>query len=92
MGDNSSLYNNKIKKLKNLLPRYEALGFKLIPLEGKRPFWRGWDDPKLWEDGTYNNELTLKTLELDPKLNVGIVTGETSGIIAIDVDQPFILG
>ena len=92
MGDISSLYNNKIKKLKNLLPRYEKLGFKLIPLEGKKPFWKGWDDLKLWEDGTYNNELTLKTIELDSKLNVGIVTGEISGIIAIDVDQPFILG
>ncbi len=92
MDDNGSLYNNKIKKLKNLLPRYEKLGFKLIPLEGKKPFWKGWDDPKLWEDGTYNNELTLKTLELDPKLNVGIVTGEPSKIIRIDVDQPKILG
>ncbi len=46
----NNICNDKINELKNLLEKYNELGWKIIPLEGKKPFWKGWDDPKLWED------------------------------------------
>ena len=82
-------YKNFIEKIE----KYSSLGWKLIPLEGKRPFWKGWGDSEKWYSGEHSNEKAINEIITSRfKLNVGIVTGELSKIIRIDVDQPKILG
>ena len=65
---------------------YSKLGWKVIILDGKRPITREWTRKPLEvaEIG--------KVLSKDPHLNIGVVTGKLSGIVAIDVDQPQIVG
>jgi len=65
---------------------YDKLGWRVIPLKGKIPYWEGWSKAK------HENNETIKELARNPSLNVGILCGEPSKIIAIDVDQPKILG
>ena len=79
------------------ITQYKKLGWKVIPLKGKKAYWQGWDDPESWTSNNnnspkYTNERTLKELERKPSLNIGIVCGIPSGIIALDVDQPKLLG
>ncbi|ADB58008.1 bifunctional DNA primase/polymerase [Archaeoglobus profundus] len=87
-------FNEDIKnEYLSLLEKYDQLGWKFIPLEGKRPFWKGWDDPEKWYSGEYSNEETINEIVTSRfKFNVGIVTGSLSKILRIDVDQPKILG
>ena len=87
-------FNKDIKEeYIKLLEKYDSLGWKIIPLEGKKPYWKGWDDPTRWESGEHSNEYAISEIRASQfKLNVGIVTGELSKIIRIDVDQPNILG
>ena len=77
---------DKIKLIKH----YDYLGWKVIPLRKgqKTPFWKNWSDPEKWKSGEYSNEKTIEALKKDPNLNVGVLTGKLSNIIAIDVDQP----
>lgn len=76
-----------------LLKQYDRLGWKIIPLDGKIPYWKGWDDPEKWKSGEHTNEEAINEIITSRfKLNVGIVTGRLSGILRIDVDQPKILG
>ncbi len=81
-----------IDKKATLLAIYKKLGFKCIPLEGKRPYWKNWDSVEAWKSEIFSNERTLKEIADNPSRNIGIVCGLPSGIIAIDVDQPKITG
>lgn len=75
----------------SLLQKYKSLRWKIIPLQGKRPFWDGWSSPEKWQKGKYSTEKAAEEI-LSSGLNVGVVTGELSGIIGIDVDQPRLTG
>jgi len=77
----------------NLLKHYDNLRWKLIPLEGKQAYWVGWTNPDKWGNCELSNEQAINEIITSHfRLNVGIVTGELSKIIAIDVDQPRLLG
>ena len=75
-----------LKQKLDYIKRYTKLGWKVILLDGKRPITKGWtkNPPGITE--------ISKTLSKNPQLNVGVITGELSGIIAIDVDQPKLVG
>ncbi|HIH73365.1 MAG: hypothetical protein PWP49_139 [Thermococcaceae archaeon] len=77
-----------------LIEQYSKLGWKVIPLKPgeKRPYWADWANPEKWGSEEYSNERTIQELKKTPQLNVGVLAGEVSGIIAIDVDQPKIAG
>ena len=88
-GFDENIKNEYLKLLKH----YDRLGWKIIPLEGKRPFWKEWDNPEKWRNGGYSNEETINEIITSRiKFNVGILTGEINNIIAIDVDQPNLVG
>lgn len=83
------LYHGSVRinfeNIKEMLTKYYDLGFVVIPLnktdlymEGKMP------TPALWTDLESNYRFKIK--QNDP-YNIGIVCGEQSGIICIDVDQ-----
>jgi len=75
------------------LQKYNKLGWKILPLEGKKPYWKGWDELEKWESGEHSNDYAIAEIRMSRfKLNVGIVAGVLSKIIRIDVDQPKILG
>ena len=60
--------------LENYIEQYKKLGWKLIPLKEKIPFLKDWQN-RVWDTPiTYNG-------------NIGIQTGEVSGIIVVDVDH-----
>lgn len=71
-----------------LISKYIELGWKIIPLDGKKPYWTGWNNLEKWIKGIYSNEKTIEELKRNPKLNIGVLTGVLSGIIAVDVDKP----
>ena len=66
-----------------------ALGFRsdgmsVIPLEGKRPCV-SW---KRYQTSIASNETIRRWWKKWPEANVGIVTGELSGLIVLDIDSP----
>ena len=83
--------NNRYNEYINFLKQYNKLGFKFIPLRGKRPYWEGWSNPEKWFSGEYSNQKSAQEI-LTKNTNVGVLTGDVSKIVAIDVDQPYILG
>jgi len=63
------------------LKRYCDLGFSIIPLDGKKPFWADW--PK---QCTNNETRALQIWKQYPTANVGIVLGSPSNMFALDFD------
>lgn len=63
-------------------PRYFEKGFCAIPLSyhGKNPVIKDWTNIKVYQD--YE-----KIIEQYPTSNIGILLGESSGIIAVDIDK-----
>jgi energy-coupling factor transporter ATP-binding protein EcfA2 len=72
----------------NVLGEYFRLGWRVIPLKGKRPFIEGWQNLKLTPE-----EFKANYREGD---NVGVITGWLKqgelALIALDVDEPRLLG
>lgn len=63
-------------------PKYFEKGFCAIPLSyhGKNPVIKDWTNIKVYQD--YE-----KIIEQYPTSNIGILLGESSGIIAVDIDK-----
>jgi len=57
---------------------YSALGWRVTPLRGKAPFLKQWPESAVSTESEIANWLTHG--------NVGLVTGEASGVVVIDVD------
>jgi hypothetical protein len=68
-----------------LLELYAALGWSLVPLKGKRAYLRDW--PRR----TFSPENVLEEINAGRADGIGIKTGPSSHLVAIDVDQPRIL-
>jgi hypothetical protein len=63
---------------------YVQRGWSVIPLRGKRPALASWKEFQI-------RRLTEEELPpwcADPTINLGIVTGKISGLIAVDCDTP----
>ena len=57
------------------------LGLHPIPVEGKKPAIKAWQQPR--------SRQTVETLTKKfDNANVGILTGDPSGITALDIDDP----
>ena len=56
-----------------------GLGWSFTPLRGKRPFLKGWQSAP--------RESLQQALEWAAQGNVGLRTGQISGVVAIDVDE-----
>jgi len=61
--------------------QYAAMGWKVIPVNGKAPFFKGWPEKASDDPITINNWWSEH-----PKSNLGVVTGKRSGIFILDVD------
>jgi hypothetical protein len=70
----------------DLIKKYWELGWNVIPLRGKQPFTAE------WQSRPFSREELLRLVEEGRVLNVGVTTGALSGIIAVDVDQPEVIG
>jgi hypothetical protein len=72
----------------NVLGEYFRLGWRIIPLKGKRPFIEDWQNLRLTPE-----EFKANFREGD---NVGVITGwlkpNELALIALDVDEPKLLG
>ena len=66
-------------------------GFRFILLKGKVPVWPEWNSVEKWRDEEFNNVKSFDEI-INHNRNVGVLTGQLSGIIAIDVDQPDLIG
>ncbi|MEM2150957.1 MAG: bifunctional DNA primase/polymerase [Candidatus Bathyarchaeia archaeon] len=72
----------------SLIKRYFDLGWRITPLEGKKPFLQGWQ----------NSRLTFREFAeaYRPGNNVGVITGWLKpgelALIALDVDEPILAG
>lgn len=64
--------------------RFRSDGMSVIPLEGKRPCVR-W---KPYQTKIASEETIRRWWKKWPQANVGIVTGELSGLIVLDIDSP----
>jgi len=68
---------------------YFRLGWRVIPLKGKRPFIQGWQNLRYCNPEEFNSNYR----ECD---NVGVITGWLRGgdlaLVALDVDEPWLLG
>jgi hypothetical protein len=60
---------------------YAKHGFLVHPLKGKQPLLKGWTEKATTDEATIENWFRRTTY------NVGIVTGEKSGILVVDVDD-----
>jgi|Deesub1362A_J573_1020465.scaffolds.fasta_scaffold02465_2 uncharacterized protein (DUF927 family) len=70
----------------DLIKKYWELGWNVIPLRGKQPFTAE------WQTRPFPREELLRLVEEGRVLNVGVTTGALSGVIAVDVDQPEVIG
>src|SRR5690242_13727323 len=72
-------------KLQDIAKRYMAQGFNVIPIlpEQKKPAqkWMEFNDRKA-------DPLELQTWFAGKQSNIGIVTGEISKVVVVDIDKP----
>lgn len=61
--------------------KYVSLGWKLVPLNGKKPVWNDWPNK-----GISTPEEVEEVWGCSVGLNVGAITGEESGFITLDID------
>ncbi len=70
----------------DLIKKYWELGWNVIPLRGKQPFTAE------WQTKAFPRDELLRLVEERRVLNIGVTTGALSGIIAVDVDEPEVIG
>lgn len=69
-------------KLLDILKKYNELGWRIHTIKGKVPYHSN------WQTSPPEFSKTLEEVTQNPKLNIGVITGEVSGIIALDIDEP----
>lgn len=77
------------ENFRKLLLQYRRLGWLIIPLNGKKPVWKNWTHPETFDFDPWIR--TWEEIEGNSTLNVGIITGRPSKLIAVDVDDPKIV-
>src|SRR5690348_6834195 len=63
---------------------YAKHGWPVFPLHGKIPF----KDSQGYKDATINEETIRIWWTTHPTANIGLATGQRSGIIVLDIDPP----
>jgi hypothetical protein len=63
---------------------YARMSWPVFPLHGKIPF----KDSQGYKDATTNREQIQTWWSQHPTANIGLATGERSGIIVLDIDPP----
>lgn len=64
----------------NYAPKYYEKGFIVTPAIGKRPYLKEWQNPSIYKD------FEQMAIEHGAR-NIGVLLGEPSGIIAVDIDK-----
>lgn len=67
---------NKQENNAAIIPKFISYGFVVMPLDGKKPILKNWN--KL--------EKTPERLYIFENKNIGVLTGEASGITVLDID------
>ncbi|MGZ6280138.1 MAG: bifunctional DNA primase/polymerase [Ktedonobacteraceae bacterium] len=63
---------------------YAQNGWPVFPLHNKIPF----KDSQGYKDATTDEQQIQKWWTLHPTANIGLATGEKSGVIVLDIDPP----
>jgi hypothetical protein len=63
---------------------YAQIGWPVFPLHGKIPF----KDSQGYKDATVNRQQIQMWWSQHPTANIGLATGERSGVIVLDIDPP----
>ena len=85
-------HNNLAKKLEHFMylktyPQYREKGFAVTPLFGKRPLIDGWQETTAQEPYVHTTYETKNGKHINLKTaNIGLLCGEPSGVICIDID------
>lgn len=58
---------------------YSQIGWRMLPVNGKKPLWKGWPEKA-------TAELNVAKQWCCNPLNIGIATGQESGIVVLDID------
>ncbi|MGB7605892.1 MAG: phage/plasmid primase, P4 family [Lutisporaceae bacterium] len=69
------------EKLLKSCKKYLKLNWRIIPCDGKRPMVKNWGDGK-----KYNKNDVTEWLEKYNDLTLGLVLGQASGLIGVDID------
>jgi len=71
----------------NSLPEYKDKGLVITPLLGKRPFVKNWENTNTETILTDDFYLTQNGKKIPlKKANIGLLCGEPSGVVCIDID------
>lgn len=60
---------------------YKKLGWPMIPVQGKKPL-----TTHGWKDGSLDEHILCEWQQQHPDAGLGIVTGEPSGLMVVDID------
>lgn len=63
---------------------YARMGWPVFPLHGKIPF----KDSRGYKDATNSEEQIQTWWSQHPTANIGLATGERSGVVVLDIDMP----
>jgi len=63
---------------------YAQIGWPVFPLHGKIPF----KNSRGFKDATTNKQQIREWWTSHPTANIGLATGERSGVIVLDIDPP----